>query len=71
MSPTGYHLSISAPGIVDIQEETHTVSYNEGALRAAIANTKRTREQFADEEHYQAALKMFQDALRLLLENWS
>lgn len=68
---TGYYLSIPTPGYVDIHEETHTIRYDEGALRAAIANTKRTRDQFADEEHYQAALTMFQDALKLLLEDWS
>lgn len=68
---TGYHLSIPLPGIVLIEEETHSTPYNELELRQAIAKTLLTRFDFESEEQYQAALKMFQDALKLLLEDWS
>jgi hypothetical protein len=71
MSEVGYHLSILTPGIVVIHEETHSTAYTEASLRKAIAATKRTRDEFNDQEHYQNTLNMYESALKLLLEDWS
>jgi hypothetical protein len=67
----GYRLFILTPGIVVIEEETHTTPHTEATLRRAIANTKRTHDIFDSEDHYQKTLYMYEQALKLLLEDWS
>jgi len=71
MSEIGYYLSIPQPGVVLIQEETHSTSYTEESLRRVIASTKQTQAEFDNDEHYQNTLNMYEQALKLLLEDWS